>query len=66
MSTRIFTIIEKCFKTAPIKSALFFVPILVVTSGTIQYKLGILPQYSIYNHSKKEFTDEFGMYDSER
>ena len=66
MSTRIFTIIEKCFKNAPIKSALFFVPILVVTSGTIQDKLGILPQYSIYNNSKKEFTEGFGMYNSER
>ena len=64
MSTRIFTIIEKCFKTAPVKTAILTLPILVIASGTIQSKLGILPKNSIYSYSEKIFTEEFGLYNS--
>ena len=65
MSSKIFMFMEKCFKVYPVKTAIVTIPLLVLTTGTIQQKYGILPKNSVYNYSKDIIkTEEFGIYNS--
>ena len=65
MSSKIFMFMEKCFKVYPVKTAIVAIPLLVLTTGTIQQKYGMLPKNSVYNCGKEiTKSEEFGMYNS--
>ena len=63
--SRIFSFISEYFKIHPIKASLFTMPPLVLTIGTLQEKLGILPNNFVYASGAKIVKDpDFGFYTS--